>query len=147
MKLFLLLVLIITAVHGEQITAIAGGTGFSACTGYCYNSIYINATKITTSRSSRTNPLDYPAIQQGYSIEALEFEELVQLVGNIQLWKSVDSPIGCPDCNQQGLEWIDVYTDTQPKYGITFEYNSNVTDYQPFVNRLRTIRLRYFPNK
>lgn len=147
MKVFLLFVFIIAAVHGEQIITIAGGTGFSTCTGYCYNSISINATKIITTSSSRTDPVGYPDIQQEYATGASEFEELVQLVGDIQLWKSVDSPIGCPDCNGQGLEWIDVYTDTQPKYGVTFEYNSTITNYGSLVDRLRTIRRRYFPNK
>ena len=67
MILFLLFTLLAIAVHEEQITAIATGTGFGSCIGY------------------------------------------------IQLWKAVYSPIGCPDCNHRGLEWIDVYTDEQSK--------------------------------
>ena len=147
MRLFLLLSLMVFAVKGEQITAIATGTGFSSCTGYCYTSVYINASKITTSQTSKLNPSEYPEIQQEYSIDSSEFDDLVELVGNIQSWKAVDSPIGCPDCNNQGLEWIDIYTDEQPKYGVTFEYQQTIPDYGSLVDRVRTIREQYFSSE
>lgn len=144
MKLFLFLTSILATVSAEQIIAVATGTGFNnSCTGYCYNSIYINATKIITFQTSKTNPVDYPVIRQEYSIDSSEFNELVGLVGYIQLWKTVDSPIGCSDC-AQGIEWIDVYTDEQPKYGVTFEYNTTISNYESLVDRLRTIRRQYF---
>ena len=145
MKLFLSLTWLFVSVSSEQIIAIASGSGFnSSCTGYCYNSVYINATKITTLQTSKTNPVDYPTIRQDYSIDASEFNQLVQLIGNIQAWKTVDTPIGCPDC-PQGIEWLDVYTDEQPKYGVTFEYNTTIQNYESVVDRLRTIRRQYFP--
>jgi len=144
LKTFLFATLILGVVQGESITAIASGTGYRSCIGYCYNSVYINVTNIITTKFSQSNPNDYPDVEQIYSIEQSEFDQLVEDVGYIQLWKSVDSPIGCPDCNDQGLEWIDVYTDEQPKYGVQFEATSTIAGYESLVDGLRSIRQRYF---
>lgn len=147
MKIFLLFTLITVTIRGEEITSIATGTGFSSCTGYCYNSIRITGTTLVTLKTSKTNVNDYPNVEQQYTIDSSEFNQLIDYVGDIQLWKSVDSPIGCPDCSGQGLEWIDVYTDTQPKYGVTFEYNSTISGYEPLVEYIRTIRQQYLSAK
>lgn len=147
LKILFFVAFLISTVQNEQITSIASGTGFRSCTGYCYNSIQITGSNLVTLKTSKTQPNDYPIIEQGYTIESSIFNQLVTYVGNIQLWKSVDSPIGCPDCSNQGLEWIDVYTDEQPKYGVTFEYNSTIPDYELLVNYLRTIRQEYLSAK
>jgi hypothetical protein len=144
LTLLLLVALITVTVQGESITSIISGTGFGSCTGYCYQTMTINPTTIVTLKTSKTDQTTYPNVQQVYSVDSSLFNELVGLVGNIQLWKSVDSPIGCPDCDNQGYEWIDVYTDTQPKYGVVFEHSATIPDYVSLVNRLRALRLQYF---
>jgi hypothetical protein len=144
LKLFLLVAIVAVTINGESVISITTGTGFNSCTGYCYNSVQINASTIVVLKTSKTNPTENPAIQQYYSSDSSTFDELVELVGNIQIWKTVDSPIGCPDCNNQGLEWIDVYTDEQPKYGVTFEYNSTIPGFESLVSSLRAIRQEYF---
>ena len=144
-KLYLLAVLAASAVRSESITAIGMRTGFRSCVGYCYKSIYINSTTTRTSEVNQLNSTSYPEIVNEYATGPTLFEQLVTLVGSIQLWKTVDTPIGCPDCQNQGFRWVDVYTDEQPMFGAQFEYNSTITNYESLVTRLRAIYQQYFP--
>jgi uncharacterized membrane protein YdjX (TVP38/TMEM64 family) len=53
--LFLLVALITVPIQGESITSISSGTGFGTCTGYCYKTMTVNPSSITTLERSSTD--------------------------------------------------------------------------------------------
>ncbi|CAF1558953.1 unnamed protein product [Rotaria magnacalcarata] len=132
--------LTIVTIQGQSITSFETGTGFSSCVGYCYKSVHINASMVITGKSSKTNHTDYPEIHEAYPFESSQFNHLVELVGSIEKWKTVNTPIGCPDCYNQGAEWIYIDTDGQPIHGVQFEANSTIVGYETLVENLRALR-------
>lgn len=143
--LFFVFLPFVRILQAESIVSFENGIQFSSCTGYCYKSVFINATTIVTFKKSLTNSSDYPQVQQHYSVESSYFNQLLEFVGNIQVWKAIDKPIGCPDCSNQGLEWVEIDTDEQPPYAVIFDGNETISSFQSLVTQLRSIRQTYFP--
>ncbi len=125
--------------------AIAMGTGFSQCTGYCYITVVVRPSSIFTSESSSGNQNTLPEIQQQYQVNSADFTELVADLGSLSAWQAVPTTIGCPDCDGQGSEWLAVITDAPGKHSIRYEYNSTLPGFESFVSLAREIREQYFP--
>lgn len=144
-RLFLIFVVATASIQSESIIGLTIGSSFRSCVGYCWKSVHINSTSVHTCERNLANSTSSPDLHHDFRNIDGEFENLVESVGNIQMWKTIDSPIGCPDCQNQGAQWIEVFTDNQPKYGVTFDSNSTIVGYETLVDQLRSIHRRYFP--
>ncbi|MCP4584214.1 MAG: hypothetical protein GY839_21590 [candidate division Zixibacteria bacterium] len=120
---------------------ITGGNYYGMCIGYCDFEIQIiDSNAVYVARS--WDDSDYPDSMLHSTISIQEWQSLVELI-DMETLLSLDSVIGCPDCVDQGGEWIEIkYFDQTRK--ITFDPCLTIEPIQELIDAIRTIRIRFY---
>tara|TARA_B100000686_G_scaffold306385_1_gene345752 strand:- start:331 stop:1806 length:1476 start_codon:yes stop_codon:yes gene_type:complete len=132
--------LIITAMaFGQEIIEFKTGTSFGECLGYCLSQLTITANDAdyTLYGWDENDPVYLP-VEISDSVDSIVWEDL-NTEFNFELFMSLDSIIGCPDCVDGGAEWFEIVTiDTLKR--VTIEYGDSLNGLDSYINLLRTIR-------
>lgn len=120
----------------------ASGTSHGMCMGYCRNDMTLADTAVTMiwkdyGRGSSGRP---DSVRVG-AITTADLQALVA-VTDWQMIASLDTIYGCPDCADQGAEYIEVTRGTITKR-IMFDPRISVPQIQPLIDKLRAIRARF----
>lgn len=114
------------------------GTYFGECLGYCNDQLVITPERILYSLMSNVRDKEYPDITSEISIKRDDWNSLIALI-DFETLVSLPDTIGCPDCADQGGEWIEI-SDGQHTKRVDFEFNASVHEIDDFVKYLRRIR-------
>ncbi len=128
----------VDAVRGN-VLRIRSGTYYGECTGYCYSELTIDSISATLVRTS-TDPLKFPSIHSRLELDANEWRGLVA-AADIRNFPSSDSTLGCPDCRDQGGEWVELES-SSGRRRMTFDYGLYIPQVHELLARVRTIRER-----
>ena len=119
---------------------IRSGTSFGMCMGYCYTEVAIASETTTLTGKSFRNKEQYPDKQCSSNTTQDDWQALRGLI-NREALRRLPQTIGCPDCADGGAEWIEV-EEGNSTHRVTFEYNSNVPEIGPLLNKVRESRNR-----
>ncbi len=114
------------------------GVSFGECLGYCSRELEITASEMRFTQTGWNLEGSLPPVVRTRETAAEEWNALVSLIdmGNI---KSLDTRYGCPDCMDQGAEWIEIIQGDYRKK-VTFEYNRPLPKVQKLLDKLREYR-------
>lgn len=124
----------------DDSTVVLNGTSFNECGGYCINEVKIQGNTVEFIRSSWF-PKDYPDKTINGTITDEGWNSIVNSIDTDTL-ATLPETIGCPDCWDQGAEWIEVIRPDFEKK-ITFEYGDTFQTIRSLVEQARTIRKRF----
>ena len=119
---------------------IKSGASFGECMGYCWREMDINRTNVTYTKSGWITD-EYPPIMITDNITNSEWNGLVELI-NRETLEAMNEVYGCPDCVDQGAEWIEIVGSDFTKK-ITFEIGNTLEEIEDLLTEVRTIRERY----
>ena len=124
---------------GQEIVEFKTGTSFGECLGYCLSQLTITA-----------NDADYflygwdeddPVFQPvaiSDTVDSTIWEDL-NTHFNLEIFMSLDSIIGCPDCADGGAEWFEIVTiDTIRR--VTIEFGDSLDGLNNYIDLLRSVR-------
>ena len=128
MRQILLIIFIIETVfkiNAQNLTIekISYGSSFGECSGYCISNLTIYSTKINHIKESWQDEI-YPPLKKTTKTNRNTWQALTKSV-DLNVFFNLPSKIGCPDCTDQGAEWIEIKTKSKT-HKITFEFNSKV---------------------
>lgn len=118
---------------------VRSGTFFGACIGYCSSELTVsgpNATLVVTGSNTGKFP---PKVAQGM-VSTEEMNGLENAV-SFETFAKLDSVIGCPDCRDQGSEWVELERDGR-RMRVVFEFGETIPEIDDLVERVRSIRNR-----
>ena len=121
--------------------AIRHGTFFGQCAGYCASEIEVSGTSVVyRARAIREAGESLPPEKtQKSSITNDAWNQLLQTVQEDEFVKLKDR-YGCPDCADQGGEWIEIsFADGKAKK-VTFDYNRPPAELLELVKKLQAIQ-------
>jgi len=125
----------------ESIT-LKSGASFGECIGYCRREVIISDGNVTFTRSGWLSGDDaYPPIVITDEITLQAWNPIIQLIDRETL-ENMNDVYGCPDCVDQGAEWIEIIRPDFSKK-ITFEFGDSLATIQDLLDQLRSIRLIY----
>ena len=124
---------------GQEIVEIKTGSFFGECLGYCISELTITESQADYNIYGwdENDPVYLP-VEISDSVDSIVWEDL-NTEFNFELFMSLDSIIGCPDCVDGGAEWFEIVTiDTLKR--VTIEYGDSLNGLDSYINLLRTIR-------
>ena len=127
----------------QPIQQIVSTTSFGMCVGYCTTTLEISegqAVLIRQARGGRGAPSGQPDQRFTTRLTPAEWQEISQLAGAANL-SALPPTIGCPDCADGGAESLSI-NGAAPT---SFEYNANIAQAQPLLERVRALRARLMP--
>ena len=139
MKKLLLLLNLTQLAYGQEIIEFKTGTSFGMCFGYCFSELTIGVSDAdyTLNGWDENDPV-YQQIAISDTVDSIIWENLNTLF-DFDLFMSLDSIIGCPDCADGGAEWFEITTiDTVKR--VTIEYGDSLNGLNNYISLLRTIR-------
>lgn len=125
----------------EEILEIEISSSFGMCLGYCTQTISVTPQTIQLTKIGRPAE-DYPEVIKKIATTPEQWRELVALL-DISAFNALPEVIGCPDCVDQGAEKIIVTTADATKQ-VTFEFNAQIEEIEPFLEALRAFRKEMF---
>ena len=124
---------------GQEIVEIKTGSFFGMCSGYCLSELTITESQADYNIYGwDLNDPVYLPIAISDSLDSFVWENLNAEL-NFELFMSLDSIIGCPDCVDGGAEWFEIVTSDTLKR-VTIEYGDSLNGLDSYINLLRTIR-------
>ena len=139
MKKVLALFFLKTLVFGQEIIEFKTGTSFGECLGYCLSQLTITANNAdyTLYGWDENDPV-YQPVAISDTVDSIIWEDLNTLF-DFDLFMSLDSIIGCPDCADGGAEWFEISTiDTVKR--VTIEYGDSLDELNNYIDLFRSIR-------
>lgn len=124
------------------VTAIRATTSFGFCVGYCKTTLEITSDGLTYVEEA-TRSGDLPPVRRTAPVAASEWQALVEALDRNKI-EALPATLGCPDCADGGAESIEVVGADWRK-SVTFEFGANITELQPLLDRVRTLRQRFTP--
>jgi hypothetical protein len=125
-----------------EVISITIGTYFGECLGYCNEEIFISKNGIYYTISASIERNDTPPIAVDIPIENEEWIQIARLV-DLQSFNDLPIRIGCPDCADQGGEFITI-SDGITQKRVDFEFDSSVPELESLLSKLREIRIRLY---
>ena len=124
---------------GQEIVEIKTGSFFGMCLGYCLSELTITESQADYNIYGwdENDPVYLP-VEISNSVDSIVWEDL-NTEFNFELFMSLDSIIGCPDCVDGGAEWFEIVTSDTLKR-VTIEYGDSLNGLDSYINLLRTIR-------
>jgi len=122
----------------QQIMAIATGTYIGECFEYCNEILTITPDKIHFVITSNYPDDSYPDLSSDVDIDSNTWDEIVKLA-DIENFGLLPEIIGCPDCSDQGGEWIEITSD-KTTHRVDFEYGATVPEIDDLLAKLRELR-------
>ena len=77
----------------------------------------------------------YPPKLEVFKMEAAYWKQLTASVAVDSVF-ALPERIGCPDCADQGAEWIEIFTEGK-SHRVTFEYQQNPPGLEALLRQLR----------
>lgn len=121
-----------------QQLSIKTGTYFGECLGYCNDELSITSEKMIYLKTTNVKDETYPDIVEEAAITTEDWNDLVALV-DLDTFNALPDTIGCPDCADQGGEWVEI-SDGRTTKRIDFELGASVAEIDRLVSRLRGLR-------
>ena len=118
-----------------DVMEIYSGKRFGFCMGYCSTSV-THTPSLTVFRRTPTQQSELPEIICTTATQSNRWQELINTID--EAFFALDTVIGCPDCVDQGTEFIEVHTATQ-RHSIRFDPGLG-QDIHPIVSVLRDLR-------
>ena len=107
-------------VGNTEIVSIKHGTSFGMCEGYCFNEVEYNKEyKIETKKNWTTSDVKV----QKSNMNSTDWQQLLAII-DLKKVMSLNEIYGCPDCADQGQEWIEIKTKNTTKR-IKLEFRSS----------------------
>jgi len=128
-------------VFNSEITTIEYGKSFGECIGYCNYSIALTENSLNYKIASWDNNGQYPEISRTVEIDSAIWFELKEEI-DFLLFRNLDEVIGCPDCADQGAEWVMIET-SNISHQVTFEYENEPEEIEDLVESLRDLMEKY----
>jgi hypothetical protein len=139
MKHFLPLLILTGLLFGQDVIQIKTGTSFGLCSGYCASQLTITANDVdyTLYGWDENDPV-YQPVAISDTVDSTIWENLNTLF-DFDLFMSLDSMIGCPDCADGGAEWFEITTiDTVKR--VTIEFGDSLYGLNSYIDLFRSIR-------
>ena len=142
MKRFLPLLILTSLLFGQDIIQIKTGTSFGECFGYCLSELNIIGTDADYFLNSWIEDDSvYQPVAISDTVGSTIWEDLnTQL--NFEIFMSLDSIIGCPDCADVGAEWFEIATNDTIKR-VTIEYGDSLDGLNNYIDLLRSVRYSF----
>lgn len=131
----------VSLTYNSDIISIEYGTSFGECLGYCIRSIEITGTDVEFEASGWTITDKLPDINISGDISIEDWENLVNNIDFV-VFRNLEEVIGCPDCTDGGVEWIEITT-SELAHKITFEYFNEPEELQNYIDDLRNLMEQY----
>lgn len=120
----------------ESTLVIRTGTTFGRCIGYCIHSVQITPEKIEFYQADQRKRR--PKITGTRRISEETWQALTALI-ELEEFTALPEVVGCPDCDDGGMEWIEIsYGDTTKR--VEFEYHTSIPKIDGLIKMLREIR-------
>ena len=87
------------------------------------------------------NPVTTPEKTSELSISRDQYADLCSLC-SLNSFQELEETIGCPDCYDQGAEWIEITTPSFTKK-ITFSYGEKIKVIENLQTKIREIRTQF----
>lgn len=123
---------------GNGSFVIKNGISFRECVGYCYTEITIDDSKVSYVSSGRPQDSRHPPISKERRLTKEEQRSLREMLDPYVL-STLKDTYGCPDCYDQGAEWLEVQTSDFHKK-IEFDYRFVLMPVEELLTFLRNIR-------
>ena len=142
MKRILPLLILTSLLFGQDIIQIKTGTFFGMCSGYCLSELsIINTDADYYLNSWIENDSVYQPVEISDVIDFSIWEDL-NTQFNFEIFMSLDSIIGCPDCADVGAEWFEIATNDTIKR-VTIEYGDSLDGLNNYIDLLRSVRYSF----
>lgn len=130
------------AMPSANVVEIAYGTSFGECLGYCNQEVHISGRNIEFLAGGRSTKRDLDDVRSRAVMNGGEAEALWRLA---QIVKYTDFPerIGCPDCTDGGVEWLEFRTEDHKTKKIAFEFGKAPLALRALVARCSQIQRRF----
>lgn len=122
----------------SQIVTIATGTYFGECFGYCNDTMIVNRDKIRYVKTSNVHDDSYPDLGSEADIDIDTWDEFVNSI-DFEKFSKLPDTIGCPDCNDQGGEWIEIKRG-KITHRVDIELGASVPEIDNLLAKLRKLR-------
>ena len=142
MKRFLPLLILTSFLFGQDIIQIKTGTSFGECFGYCLSELNIIGSEADYYLNSW---IEDDSVYQPVEIsDVIDFSiwEDLNTQFNFEIFMSLDSIIGCPDCADGGAEWFEIATNDTIKR-VTIEYGDSLDGLNNYIDLLRSVRYSF----
>lgn len=117
-------------------TIIKAGTSFGFCVGYCSDVLEISDDLAHFDVISNDQNLSSRNCEK--NLTELQWNEL-KLAIDLENIEALPDVIGCPDCVDQGSEWIEIHYQNKVKR-ITFEFGESIPEIDNLLRLVRQIR-------
>ena len=124
-----------------KIQLVEYGTSFGECMHYCKNTIVITPSTITFTSSSNVVNSNYPDIIINAEFSSENWDNLLNEI-NFLTFRNLEEVIGCPDCVDQGAEWVKIVTEDL-SHKVTYEYGDEPEELEDLVEVLKTYFNQY----
>jgi len=138
-RLLLLLITLNQLVSGQVIAEFKTGTSFGFCLGYCLSDLTISDNNLNYILYGwDENETFHSPVTITDTVDSTVWEDL-KTYFNFELFMSLDSIIGCPDCADGGAEWFEIVRfDTVKR--VTIEYGESLEGLNNFIDLFRSVR-------
>ena len=120
----------------KESTIVSYGTSFGMCVNYCKQSIVVETTKVTFTKTKNGKIPDPKTCEKVITNE--EFKTITAAIDKNKFDK-LQEVIGCPDCADGGAEWVEVSQDGKKKR-VTFEYGKAPEELKNAVAKLKELK-------
>ena len=121
-----------------QISAISFGSSFGECLGYCSDALRITGETTVYVAKSNLPGTDSPDLTAEQETDQDVWMGLMNTI-NLEQYNKLPEVIGCPDCYDQGAEWIEVtYNDNIQRLDI--EFGAEIPELEAILPTLRSMR-------
>ncbi len=122
----------------ERQIVVRTGTSFGECVGFCRTELIVDPNQAIFRifvQDFRTGPPDIEVTRE------LPPDTWSRLLGTFSMaqFLDLDEVYGCPDCVDQGAEWIEIETETRVKR-VTFDYGLELDEIRTLQRELRALR-------
>ena len=131
----------VSLTYNSDIISIEYGTSSGECLGYCIRSIEITGTYVEFEASGWTITDNLPDINISGDISIEDWENLVNKIDFV-VFRNLEEVIGCPDCTDGGVEWIEITT-SELSHKVIFEYFNEPEEVQNYIDDLRNLMEQY----
>ncbi|MFB3918922.1 MAG: hypothetical protein ACE14U_02515 [Candidatus Velamenicoccus archaeovorus] len=124
---------------------VKNGYHFGVCVGYSDAELVIEGRKAAFKKSSQPPDSRYPPVEVTRYLSPSEYNILKNLIEATEFVSAQDR-YGCPDCYDQGAEWLEVTTPRLEKR-IEMEYNALPPSIESLLIFMRKVRARLDENR
>ncbi len=117
---------------------VKNGYHFGTCAGYCNAELTVEGRKVVFKKFSQPPDSRYPPVELTRYLKPFEYNILRNLLEAAE-FDAVEDKYGCPDCYDQGSEWLEVTTPSVEQK-IEMDYNFTPLPVESLLIFLRRLR-------